>query len=94
MIDFYLLAEQSPGDQWLEDHPQVMGAIVLVAALLNLLFALVMLLVPFLITRKMRKLPPLALIAMYAPGAAFCAIVLFMLLFATYLFCGGSPSFR
>ncbi|MFN0018563.1 MAG: hypothetical protein ACKVP0_09905 [Pirellulaceae bacterium] len=94
MIDFCLLAEQSPENQWLEAHPQVMGAIVLAAALLNLLFALVMLLVPFLIIRKMQKPPPLALMAMYAPGAAYCALVLFMMLFAAYLFCGGSPSFR
>ena len=94
MIDFYLLAEQSPGDKWLEAHPQVLGTIVLAAALLNLLFALALLLIPYLITRKIRNVPPLALIALYAPGAGFCAIVLFMLLFATYLFCGGSPSFR
>ena len=94
MIDFYLLAEQSPGDKWLEEHPQVLGAIVLASAMVNLLFALTFLLAAFLITRKVRNVPPLMQITLYAPGAAFSAIVLVMLLFVAYLFCGGSPSFR
>lgn len=92
--DFYLLAAQSPGDKWLEAHPQVLGAFILVAAVLNLLFGLALLLAAFIAARKTRNLPPLALIAMYAPGAVFCAIVVVMLLYVAYLFCGGSPSFR
>ena len=94
MIEFYLLAEQTPENRWLEEHPQVLGAIILGIATLNLLFALVMLLPAFIIARKIRNVPPLLKIVLYAPGATFCAIVLVMVLYAAYLFCGGSPSFR
>jgi hypothetical protein len=88
-----ILAEQDPGDKWLEEHPQVLAAIILSIAALNLLFALALLLVAFIVT-KIWKLPPWARLALYAPGAGFCAIVLVMLLYVAYLFLGGSPSFR
>ena len=94
MIEFFLFAEQSPEDRWLEEHPQVLGAMVLAAAMLNLLFALAMLLPAFIITRKVRNVPPLLQIVLYAPGVIYCGLVLVMLLFSAYLFCGGSPSFR
>ena len=94
MTEFCLLAEQSPENKWLEDHPQVLGAIILGIATLNLLFALALLLPAFIITRRIRNVPPLLQIVLYAPGATFCAIVFVMVLYAAYLFCGGSPSFR
>lgn len=94
MTEFCLLAEQSPENKWLEEHPQVLGAIILGIAMLNLLFALAMLLPAFIITRKIRNVPPLFQVVLYAPGVIYCGLVLVMLLFAAYLFCGGSPSFR
>jgi hypothetical protein len=63
-------------------------------AVLNLLFALTLLVVAFMVTRKIRNLSPMLQIAAYAPAATICAIVIVMMLFAAYLFCGGSPSFR
>jgi|GEM_PF-6297144 hypothetical protein len=94
MTEFCLLAEQSPENKWLEDHPQVLGAIILGIATLNLLFALALLLPAFIITRRIRNVPPLFQVVLYAPGVIYCGLVLVMLLFAAYLFCGGSPSFR
>jgi hypothetical protein len=65
MTTFCLLAAQDPANQWLEDNPQVLGGIILVAAVLNLLFALFLLLAAFIATRMVRKKLPLpALLAL------------------------------
>ena len=94
MTPFYLFAAQDPADAWLEAHPEVMAAILLVPATLVMLFGLLILLIPWMIMRNGRnKLPPVALIAIYSPGATFCLIACGMLLFAAYLALGG-PSFR
>ena len=66
----------------------------MVPAVLNLLFAITILVIPFFVARKARNLPTVALIAMYSPGTVFLLISLGMFLFCVYLFCGGSPSFQ